>query len=350
MPDGLVEAFPLIGAGNAYASACPVVGPRANVPSEGWRNVKGSLARDVAGGGLKILPPAIKFLSTSRPRYRQIVVVGDMVGIYLCLAAGIRDAIYVDVYKTGFGSGYSAIDKSAIRKVARTVFCRHQSLADSLRSARIDARCAGNVMMDTIPYGDYRPASRRRKSHAVTLLPGSRALTAESFALQVEALRRLSDEILPDVFAAIAGSVDVLTLARAAGLERQGPMTGDAGDLGTLFDARLKIHLASGSVMGNLVEGTDFVLSQAGTATVQALGLGKPAITFQNRRDRQSRFRAENALFGEARTVVPADADAIANVMQLLLADAGERFRLGQIGRDRIGLPGAIDHILEEIV
>jgi hypothetical protein len=48
--------------------------------------------------------------------------------------------------------------------------------------------------------------------------------------------------------------------------------------------------------------------------------------------------------------VVPADADAIAGAVTALLADAGERFRLGQIGRDRIGLPGAINHILEEIV
>ena len=88
--------------------------------------------------------------------------------------------------------------------------------------------------------------------------PAAAALTVESFALQVEALRRLPDESLPDVFAAIASSVDVAALARAAGLERQGPMTSEAGDLGTLFDARLTIHLASGARMGNLIEGTRF--------------------------------------------------------------------------------------------
>ncbi len=44
---------------------------------------------------------------------------------------------------------------------------------------------------------------------------------------------------------------------------------------------------------------------------MQALGLGKPAITFVNARDRRSRFTDEQMLFGEARTVVTAEAQAI---------------------------------------
>ena len=52
----------------------------------------------------------------------------------------------------------------------------------------------------------------------VTLLPGSRALTPESFALQVDALRALPDALLPDAFLAVAGGVNVDELARVAGL------------------------------------------------------------------------------------------------------------------------------------
>ena len=48
----IVEAYPMIGAGNAYAGICPIVGPRASLASEGWRNVKGSLRRDIITGGL----------------------------------------------------------------------------------------------------------------------------------------------------------------------------------------------------------------------------------------------------------------------------------------------------------
>jgi len=61
-----VEAYPMIGAGNAYTGVCPMVGPRATLASEGWRNVKGSLQRDLANGGLMTVPPALRFLQHPR--------------------------------------------------------------------------------------------------------------------------------------------------------------------------------------------------------------------------------------------------------------------------------------------
>ena len=102
--------------------------------------------------------------------------------------------------------------------------------------------------------------------------------------------------------------------------------------------------------MGNLLDASDLVLSQAGTATVQALGLGKPAITFVNARDRRSRFNDEQRLFGEARIVVPADAAAIGNALRGLIENEEERRRLANIGRQRIGGPGAMQAILEALV
>ena len=108
--------------------------------------------------------------------------------------------------------------------------------------------------------------------------------------------------------------------------------------------------MARGGAMGNLLTVSDLVLSQAGTATVQALGLGKPAITFVNARDRRSRFNDEQMLFGDARVVVPAEAPAIGAALRRLLEDGTERRRLGSIGRQRIGGPGAMDAILEELV
>jgi hypothetical protein len=109
------------------------------------------------------------------------------------------------------------------------------------------------------------------------------------------------------------------------------------------------VHVTRGAT-GNVIEGTDVVLSQAGTATIQALGLGRPVITFVNRRDRKSRVRDESALFGEARLVLPADADRLAATLEGLLDSPDERARLGEIGRARIGGSGAIHAIIEVIV
>lgn len=343
-----IAAFPAIGAGRAYEGVCPVVGPRAYLASEGWRNVKGSLLRDIGTGGLTSIPPAVAFLSQARTRYDRFVVVGDMVGIIGCWLAGIGRAMHIDVYRTGYGRLYSAPERWLIGRVVETSFTRHPALAAALSGHGVDARCAGNVMMDTIGHGDYDAAARRQRRRAVTLLPGSRQWVGESFALQVEALRSLADDDRPDVFLALAGGVEPAELARESGMTYRPGSGREADDRGVLGDDALTVHVAQGA-LGNLLEASDLVLSQAGTATIQALGSGRPVITFITARDRPSRVRDESALFGEARRLVPHHAAALARATAGLLTDGGELARLGAIGRERIGPPGAMEAIVAAI-
>lgn len=339
----------MIGSGKAYDGVCPVVGPRATLASEGWRNVKGSLRRDIVNGGLLTIPPALKFLRAIRGRYDRIIVVGDMVGVIACLLTDHRDLVYIDVYKTGAARLYSELERRAIRHACALVFCRADNLAALLRQGGTDARCAGNLMMDTIPHGDYDAASRRSQNLAVTLLPGSRALTGESFALQIGALRRIPAEYRPDIFLAVASNVSVEDLAKAAGLARVPMLSSEPDDLGTLSGEGIVVHMARGRAMGNLLDVSDVVLSQAGTASIQALGLGKPVVTFVNARDRRSRFEDEQKLFGPARVVVDAEIGNVAMALRDLLADDADRTRLGAIGRERIGGPGALGAILSAL-
>ena len=341
-----VDAYPMIGGGKAYDGICPIVGPRATLASEGWRNVKGSLRRDIVNGGLLTVPPALKFLRSMRGRYDRVIVVGDMVGVLACMSTGHRDIVYLDVYKTGAARLYSRLECMAIRRTCALAFCRADNLAAVLRQSGVDARSVGNLMMDTIPHGDYDAAARRSRQLAVTLLPGSRALTGESFALQVAALRRIPTERRPDIFLAVAGNVSVEELARAASLTRVPLLSTEPDDLGTLSGDGITVHMARGRAMGNLLDVSDIVLSQAGTASVQALGLGKPVITFANPRDRRSRFEDEQKLFGPARVVVDAEVGNVALALTELLEDEAERARLGAIGQERIGGPGALGAIL----
>jgi uncharacterized protein (TIGR03492 family) len=219
------------------------------------------------------------------------------------------------------------------------VFSRHSSLAQSLRQNGIDARAVGNVMMDTIPRSGFDAKALRTRPLAVTLLPGSRDQTVANFALQVEAILRLPEELRPDVFVALAAGIDPGELARHAGL------TWD----GTNFTGDLVVHAAQ-NALGDLVENSDVVLSQAGTATIQSLGLGRPVITFVRDGDRMKRFTDENRLFGESRLLVKADAGELSTMLAGLLSDDADRKRRGAIGRERIGGPGAIDKIVEELL
>ncbi|WIY53474.1 hypothetical protein O9Z70_02740 [Devosia sp. YIM 151766] len=341
-----VDAYPVVGSGNAYGGICPVVGPRASLDSGGARTAKGSLRRDLAKGGLAMVPPALKFMRSVRDRYDRIVVVGDVMVPLLAWLTGHKGLFYIDCYKTGAGRLYSAAERFVLGKTCAKVFCRADNLAEMLRQSGIDASAPGNLMMDTIPHGDYDAASRRTERQAITLLPGSRGETVGNFARQIAALRQLPVETRPDIFLAVAGDVRTEDLAEAAGLKRGNILSTEGDDLGSLGDGTLVVHLLRGRAMGNALDVSDIVLSQAGTASVQALGLGKPVIHMTSPKDRQSRFLDEQKLFGEARIAVPGQPEALAKILSRLLASPEERERLGAIGRQRIGGAGALDQVL----
>lgn len=350
LPDNIsVEAYPMIGAGTAYHGTCPIVGPRARLDSGGARTAKGSLRRDVAQGGLAMIPPVYRFLRSVRGQYDKVLVVGDVVGVLFAWLAGHRDLYYVDCYKTGAARLYSAAERWVIGKSCKQVFCRSENLAALLTSAGVAASSPGNLMMDTIPHGDYNAALRRTRPLGMTLLPGSRGKTADNFARQVAGLRQVDPMALPDLFLAVAGDVEVESLAEAAKLSRTPLLSADSDDLGTLSDGTITINMLRGRAMGNALAESDLVMSQAGTATVQALGLGRPVITMTSPQDRQSRFLDEQALFGEARIAVPDEPAKIAAALNRLLASPDERRRLGDIGRQRIGGPGAIHAVLDAL-
>jgi len=347
-PELAVEAYPTLGAGRAYDGVCAVVGPRARLASEGSRVAAGTLSRDILTGGLATIPPGLAFLRRAAAAYDHHVVVGDFVGVAGCFLAGIRGITYLDVYKTGYGRPYAALERWVIGRTCRTVFSRNAGLAGTLAEAGIDARAAGNVMMDTIPAADYDAAGRRSRAQAVTLLPGSREATAANFALQVAALAALPEALRPDLFVALADGVAPAALAAAAGLALEAPAGGEAADLGRLCGKGLTLHLSRGA-LAHLLAASDLVLSQAGTATIQALGSGRPVVTFTGPADRTKRFREENRLFGEARLLAPADAAALSQMLAALLAAPQEIARIGAIGRERIGGPGAVDAVIDSL-
>jgi len=338
------SAYPTLGDGRAYDGVCPIVGPRRHLPSEGHRT-RGSLRRD-AKAGLGI-GPAMRFMRTEAKTYDAILVVGDMLGVLMCWLSGLRARIYLDVYKSGHDNAYSRAEKFVLRHAASLVLTRDPILAAQLQAARVNARFAGNVMMDTLGADIYDARARRSNPKAIAVLPGSRASMPENFALQLDALRRVPGIEGIDVFVVLARADDIGRLADLPGLRYQPPSRRD-GDLGRLLDGRVTMHLASGA-LGPVVSVSDVVLGQAGTANLQAIGLGRPVVSFHVE-DATDRRRARNeALAGEARLFVDRDPDALAAALARLLADDAERQRRGAIGRERMGPPGAIDAIIAQL-
>ncbi len=343
-PEIAVAAYPTLGDGRAYHGVCPLVGPRRHLPSEGQRR-RFSLLRDaVAGFGIR---PALRFMRRQAGDYDAILVVGDLLGIVMCWLSGRRARIYLDVYKSGYANSYAALERAVLRRSADLVLTRDALLAAELAGAGVTARFAGNVMMDTVVTGPYDAAGRRRHVRAIAVLPGSRAALADNFAVQLAALQRVPGIEGIDVFAVLPRAADAALLDGVGGA-RLTPGGGRDGDLGVLSDGRVAIHLATGA-LGAVVAASDVVLGQGGTANLQALGLGRPVVSFLADDARETRRRRIAALAGDSRIVVPRDPAALAAAVAGLLADDADRARRGALGRERMGPSGAIPAIIEEL-
>ncbi|RYE09407.1 MAG: hypothetical protein EOP22_09000 [Hyphomicrobiales bacterium] len=337
-------AYPTLGDGKAYAGVCPIVGPRRHLPSEGQRR-QGSLLRDaIAGFGIG---PAMRFMRGEAKSYDAILVVGDLLGVVMCWWSGNRARIYLDVYKSGYANEYSNLERWLLKRTAELVLTRDPILAEQLQKARINARFAGNVMMDTIVTGPYNAQSRRRNAKAIAVLPGSRAAMKDNLALQLAALQRVPGIEGVDVFAVLARAGDTAELDGLAGA-RLTSGNGRDGDLGTLSDGRVAIQLTTGS-LGAVIAASDIVLGQGGTANLQSLGLGKPVVSFLAEDARETRRKRIAALTGDSRIVTERTPEALAAELARLLADDADRKRRGALGRDRIGPSGAIPAIIEDL-
>lgn len=336
------NAYPMLGAGRSYDGICAIVGPRYFPPSEGLRR-RGSLIKDARTGfGIA---GALRFMRNDARSYEAIVVVGDMVGVIMCWLSGRRVRVYLDVYKSGYANRYSAIERWILHRTCDLVLTRDERLAEQLRDSGIPARFAGNAMMDTLVTGQFDALGRRRHAKAIAILPGSRKSSAKNFALQVAALRQVPGVADVDLFAVLATGAEVAELAAASGLARIDD--GDGPDsLGTLAGGGLTVHLATGS-LGAVIAACDIVLGQAGTANLQAIGMGRPVVSFLAEGARPARIRRVAAMLGESRITVAPDAVALGAAVSRLLEDDDDRARRGAIGRERIGGGGAFAALAE---
>lgn len=339
-----VAAYPTLGDGRAYEGVCPIVGPRRHLPSEGQRR-RGSLVKDaMAGFGIG---DAVKFMRGDAKGYDAILVVGDILGVVMCWWSGNKVRVYLDVYKSGYANAYSRLERFVLKHTAGLVLTRDAILAEQLQKSKINARFAGNVMMDTVVTGPYNARERRQHAKAIAVLPGSRAAMAENFKVQLETLRRVPGIEGMDVFAVLARPGDAADLADSSGLRAVKP-SGRDGDLGLLTDGRVNVRLSSGS-LGAVIAASDVVLGQGGTANLQALGLGKPVVSFLAEEARETRRRRIAALTGDSRIVTERAPAVLAAELSRLLADDADRLRRGALGRERMGPPGAIAAIIEEL-
>ncbi|MCF4097781.1 hypothetical protein [Maritalea mediterranea] len=350
-PQCEMEALPTVGEGLAYRNICPLVGPRGHLASEGHRK-QGSLIKDFQHGLALTALKHVRYMRQQRGRWDKIIVLGDMVGLALCKAGGHAVDLYLDCYKSGFASTYSAVEKRLIKATAAKTLCRDDILAGQLRAYGLDAGFVGNIMMDTVPELAMDVTPLVGDKTAVTLLPGSRNAAKVLFELQIRALGRLTGKYPISVLVPVAPTADANQLIRVSGLravDKEPDLTAPEYLAKAEMVDKTPVHFFDKGV-GSLARVSRFVAGQAGTAGFQSAGLGVPVIALVPPDARPSRVAKNERLMGESRITTSLDVNELTAAMASLLEDEADAKRRGHIGMERIGPAGALDYAVRLIL
>lgn len=312
-------ALPLVGTGGAFRrKGIPVVGPTLELPSGGFNTHDAKAFRgDLRAGLGGLLWRQLRFLRSAKPTL--VVAVGDLLPVFAGkLSSG--NLIFVGANKSDFyrnpGYRYLPIELGLLKHWNALVFPRDEQTHRRLQKAGVRSEYLGNPMMDTFSL-ETDP-----EEECLALFPGSREEAYRNLAMMVpvvEAIRAKDARYSFEVALAPSLSEEKIDLSGIA-------VSRDFGK--TLGKARL-------------------VIGMAGTASEQAVGLGKPVISWPGEGPQYTeRFaKAQQDLLGEALQVLAYDPEAIAERVLETLQDEAYLARLPALGMERLGERGAAGRI-----
>lgn len=341
-PDIRVVGVPLVGSGEAYGDL-PLLGPRLILPSAGF-GLRGNwlgLIADMRTGAISRWRQQRKALRQERGRHAAVVAIGDTYSLWMASLSAAR-TIFVATAKSEFNDRHRLPELWLMRRRARMVLARDQATAGALSARGIPARYVGNPLMDALPAPRARlPFSP--EALALLLLPGSRADASRNLLQLLKACARIHAKAGTTFVCALAPAVRTVEVIRAAGASGWEP------DGEYLRRGEVRVLLTRD--FGAAVRTAAVTIGVGGTANEQAAGMGVPVVAFPPPEALQftPRFLAlQQRLLGDA-LISTRTWEEAADVATRLLADPAERQRRGQAGRERMGGPGAVRHIAEEI-
>lgn len=341
-----VDAFPLVGLGQAYERAgIPVVGVQKGMPSGGFmRQGIGPLVQDLRAGLLPLTRAQMTWLKQMGPSYDWGVAMGDIFPLWLCGTKFKRPFVFFPTAKSDYIRPHYGFEVALMRKWPVAVFPRDANTADGLKKLGVHAVYVGNLMMDAVkPSGVPLAGS----APMVALLPGSRSEAYRNTLFLLGAVERLPTDYR---FAlALASELEPGEIARRAGPlgwkwdepDRENHVHGLCGHM---RKGKSTLDIYKGRFTDILSEST-IVLGMAGTANEQAVGVGKPVITCpgQGPQFTEAFVAAQKRLLGDAVLVTESSPDALAKQVMEVLTNKDLYRHMSEEGRRRMGKPGAAE-------
>ena len=365
-----VEALPLVGHGRPYRQVgVPVLGRtrECSTGGLGYTSLAGQL-REIREGQWTYLLGRLLWLARHRKRFERVVGVGDLLAVLGAWLGGPGAAVYLVAYSSHYeGQLRLPWPCGALLRSRRIVQIWSR---DALTARQLSAQLgkpvvfAGNPFLDgvidTAHPSAQPPAQATPQGQGLALLPGSRMPEAlHNLALMLQVVSRLPSQNLR-IQAALVSSLTAEAIeAMAAPL---GWQLDPSRSL--LRHGPWQVELGWGQFAA-ILNRADLALASAGTASEQAVGLGKPVLQLCGRGPQFTlKFaEAQRRLLGPgvscatgkpgSSAVLQATADLAAQQLAALAdPEAGPRWRhqLAALGAERIGAAGGSAQIATAIM
>ncbi len=356
-----VKILPIVGVAQAYESLpADIIGPLKSLPSGGFmRNSLSNFLADIKAGLLSTTIEQIKAIRKVKDEVDLVIPVGD---VFILILAGLftnKKIVFIPTAKSEYISGHYWIEKILMKNMAEIVLPRDKKTSQVLQGSGVNASFVGNAMMDCFKINNI-DFYIKDGSKVVGILPGSReeAYANIKFILKIiNRLEQLDFEKL-DYPVAMASNLSIDRLKKViAGTDWNiEESSTEEKELGIY----LKLVSPSGESVvkiiyhhfGDVLNKSDIFIGLAGTANEQAVGMGKPLISFPGKGSQfTKKFAiAQKSLLGESVLLLERDPQEIASKIKFVLNNKEVYNTMGSIGKERMGKAGGIKNMVEIII
>lgn len=374
IPGVSVTAMAIVGEGHAYSrEGIPLVGPRRRLPSEGFGfNSLKNLLRDLRAGLLGLTYEQTLFLRKVAPDFDWVVGVGDILLVWFNARCLHKPMVFLPTAKSNYIEPHFEVEVKLMKENCVAVFPRDEVTAEDLRSRGVSARYLGNLMMDCLKFTgeDFGLGFPENKPSlwpwqgmvpprdiVIGILPGSRMEAYENLMAMTAACRLLDGmlETKAHFLVAWPSHLDYNEILRYVVAEqirfvKPKEEEREKGIVAWVWYYLTRFPIVVGH-FADILRVADIVLGLAGTANEQAVGLGKPVVSFVGKGPQyNTRFaKRQKKLLGEALSLVPSEPLTVAHEMWDILRDEERYRRMAAVGRERMGQPGGADRVVREI-
>ncbi len=354
-PEADIGAFPIVGKGELYAQrgiridSVPADSPTGGVVKYSlldlWKDIRAGLFRNI-GSQMEAWRPL-------RGAIRTPLCVGDVYLLMHTLWGQGQIPLFVATAKTVYLSGHWRVERFLLKHRSRMTWTRDRETAGQLSRSGVAAVFEGNPIMDLTCDNsneigswalrpedasgpDIRPG--RGTWWNVLLLPGSRGRAYEDMRLLLETASILHVRQRCLFCVVVAPTLDLAKLVPDGwDIDRR---DGD-GRIRSRSDGGLCVRLYFGS-LAPMARGADILIGFGGTANQVCAGLGVPVVSTIEKGK-----LVQKKLLGGSEVLVERNARAIADAALGILTSPALWVKMSREGIERLGAPGALDHVVE---